>query len=95
MIDKELKIPPQLYRQLSDLLESGKVVDDFFELDLSHVQTITVKGGKLIFSPPVAVKIKYMGISLNTTISEITNKRKGIEVNIDNSPIDLKVVPDA
>jgi len=93
MIDKELEISPQLYRQLSNLLESGKVVDDFFELDLSEIQTISIKAGKLQFNPPVKVKIKYMGISLNTTISEITNKRKGIEVNIDNSPIDLKVVP--
>lgn len=95
MIDKELKISPQLYQILSALLESGKAVDDFFELDLSTVQTITIKSGKLRFNPPADLKIKYMGISLNTTISEITNKRKGIEVNIDNSPIDLKVVPDA
>ncbi len=93
MLDKQIEISPQIYQKISTLLETGKVADDNFELDMSPVQNISIKEGSLVFDPPIKLKLSYAGVTVSTTVTTVKNKRKGIEINIDNSPIDVKVVP--
>lgn len=93
MLDIPTEIPKDAYEFLRSLLETGKAETERFKLDLSDLQSISIKGGVLKFNPPVKVAVKIGLISVATTLTKIENKKDGILINIDNSPIDLEVVP--
>ncbi len=93
MLDREINISPVLFKVLSSLLSTGKIEHEENLLDLSPVQTITISKGKVTLDPPAKVSAKIAGIRILTTISEITKSGSGINININNSPIDLELKP--
>lgn len=95
--DAVIKLPSEQYGPIEHLLLTGKVLRDHWVLDFSSVQTITVSDGRMVFNPPATVTYDGPGrLDIGTTITEITARPADglIFVDVDMSPIDLKVVPD-
>ncbi len=93
MINHPVRIEESVYDMLRDILTHGRVERDGKLLDFSMVQTIQIQGGKIEFNPPARVEAKIGPITVKTTISALKLKRNGIKVEIDNSPIDLELLP--
>lgn len=93
MLDVPIKIPKQYYDMLAGLLSTGKLQHDGFTLDLSEVQNIKIADGKLEFNPPAKIKASIGPVNIKTTITTITAGSTGININIDNSPVDVEVRP--
>ena len=94
MLDHVEKIDPDLYRMIESLLKTGKIEKDGKLIDFSAVQTISIRGGKATFNPPLKVSGKFGPIRINTTITEITAKAdSSIFVDIDSSPLNVEIRP--
>lgn len=89
-----VKINAKLYQILESLLNDGVIKQDDKVADFSHVQTITIDNGKVIFEPPVKVSLDTGVINISTTVSEARTVGNGIHVEVDHSPINIKVIPD-
>lgn len=88
-----IKIQPFAYDLLRSLLQRGMVEHEGKCLDFSTVQNITIKHGVMTFSPPAKISLAVGPISIKTTMSAITACADGVEVEIDYSPINIKVIP--
>lgn len=93
MFDVPYKIPKEQYEFIRSLLETGKAENETLIVDMSELQSVTVNDGKVTFSPPINLTLKTGVLNLTTTLTHILNKKNGILFNINNSPIDLKVIP--
>jgi len=93
MIDVPIRIPKLVHDMLQSLLRTGKIEYEGKIIDLSPVQTITIKDKVLTFSPPAKVQATIMGVNIKTTLSSITAKDSGVHIEIDNSPVDLELKP--
>ena len=74
-------------------METGVVEKDGRTVDFSPVQTVTIKGGRIVLDPPAKVAAKFGPLDIKTTITNIQVRRGGIKVDIDSSPIDVEVRP--
>lgn len=95
MLDIPVKIDPQLYAFLRDLLTNGKASHDGISVDMTAAQKITFNGDKLLFNPPIVISIKKGIFRVVTTVTSIQNTKSGIHINVDNSPVDIEVRPSA
>lgn len=93
-MDYPVKIPKYIYNLLESVLKTGKLDYEGKIVDFSPVQTITVKDGKLVFNPPVKISAAIGPVRVRTTITEIEAKDSGVQIGIDNSPIDVEVQPE-
>ena len=94
--DVRLSLPEELLTPLITVLQGKPLLKDNWSLDLSGVQQVTVGDGKAWLSPPA--KIKYDGpglLNIGTTVSVISVQEDGktLLIDIDRSPIDVKVIP--
>ena len=90
-LDKSLEIDSEIHESIVSLLNTGLFQDGDATVDLSGVQTVKVSNGVLRFDPPVQVKWRW----ISSTITEArTNQADGsIVIDIDNSPINLRIRP--
>lgn len=89
-------IDPDLFKALLSLIRTGKVEKNGKLLDLSPVQTIQIAEGKVTFNPPLKVSGKFGPIRINTTVTEVSAKAlDSILVDIDSSPINVEIKPNA
>lgn len=95
MLDIPVRLDKALYAFLRDLLEKGKAEYNDIELDMSDTQDMSFKGSKLAFNPPLRLRIKKGLLDMTVRITGASNLRNGIHFNVENSPIDIKVLPDA
>jgi len=93
-MDYPIKINAKLYQLLKDLLNDGIIQQDGKSADFSYVQTITIDNGKVSFDPPVKVSLDTGVLNITTTVSEARTVGDGIHVEVDHSPINIKVIPD-
>lgn len=93
MFDIPYKISKEQYRFIRSLLETGKAENDTLTIDMSELQSVTIHDGKATFSPPIKFTLKTGLFNLTTTLNYILNKKNGILLDINNSPINLKVIP--
>jgi len=91
LLDREFYVDPEIHSILTGLIETGQYSDGDILIDASPVQTVEVADGKVIFNPPVIVQWKF----ISTTVTEIQAGVGGssIFVDIDNSPVDINVLP--
>jgi|TARA_R110002096_G_scaffold55026_11_gene141628 hypothetical protein len=91
LLDRELSIDSELYDTLTGILESGKYKNKDVLIDLSELQTVQISEGRLKFTPPIEVSWKF----IKSTITEMkaTTDGRSIFVDVDNSPIDVNIVP--
>lgn len=94
MMDYKVDIPKKYFDMAKDLLEKGKIDYNGNIIDFSGVSDIKITGGELIFDPPVKISAKIGPVRLKTTITKIESKGSGIQIGIDNSPVDLELRPE-
>ena len=72
-------------------MEDGTYEKDDLRIDASGVQTIRVHNGRLTFDPPIQINWKF----IETTVTEVSVDHEGtsIFIDVDHSPIDVKVTP--
>ena len=95
MMDIPVNIDPKLYTFLRDLLASGKASHNGIDVDMTGTQKITISGDRLLFDPPVKVKVNKGIFRVSTTVTSVKNAKSGIHINVDNSPVDIEVRPSA
>lgn len=95
MLDVPVKLDRALYSFLRDLLEKGKAEHNGIELDMSNTQNMTFEDSELSFNPPLKMRVKKGLLDMTVNITKVQNLRKGIHINIENSPIDIRVLPNA
>lgn len=95
MLDIPVKIDPQLYAFLRDLLNNGKASHNGIDVDMTDTQKMTLDSDKLVFNPPIKIRVKRGIFRVATTVTSVQNTRSGIHVNVDNSPVDIEVRPSA
>lgn len=88
-----VKIPSFAYDLLCSLLQRGVVEHEGKRLDFSEVQDIKIKQGVMTFNPPAKVSMAVGPLNIRTTMSSLTAGADGVEVEIDYSPINIKVKP--
>jgi len=88
-----IKISPFAYDLLCGLLQRGVVEHEGNRLDFSEVQNISIQHGVMTFQPPAKVSVAVGPIKIKTTMSSLTVCADGVEVEIDYSPINIKVIP--
>lgn len=88
-----IKINAKLYQVLEELLNNGLIEQDGKVADFSHVQTITINNGKVVFDPPIKLSLDTGVINITTTVSEARTVGDGIHVEVNHSPINIKVIP--
>jgi len=93
-MNRTVKVPPDLYNNLSDILLKGIIEKDGAKLDFSSVQDIHIESGKATFSPPALLTVKVGIINLKTTIPYVKVLKDGIQMEVSNSPINIKVIPE-
>ena len=91
------KIAPETFELLKKLLTEGKITKDNFEIDGTAVQNISLGNGFARFDPPLQVSGKFGFLKIRTTITEIgyESKADAIIADIDASPINIEVRPNA
>lgn len=94
MMDYKIDIPEKYFNMAKDMLEKGKIDYEGNTIDFSGVSNIKIADGELVFSPPVKIFAKIGPIRLKTTITKIESKGSGIQIGIDNSPVDLELRPE-
>jgi hypothetical protein len=89
--DRELKISRELHEILFSLLQYRGFTHGDIDVDASEVKRVIPERGGLTFVDPIKVKWKF----LKTTIRRITAQEQdgSILIDVDNSPVDVKVVP--
>jgi hypothetical protein len=89
--DHELKIPADVYNIMVGVLEDGTYVDGNISIDASKLQTIQIGNGRAKMNPPIEVRWKF----LRTTVEDVSvqNRGRSILVDVNRSPIDLRIVP--
>lgn len=95
MMDIPVKIDPQLYAFFRDLLTNGKASHNGIDVDMTDTQKMTFSGDRLLFNPPIKIKVKRGIFRVATTVTSVQNTRSGIHINVDNSPVDIEVRPSA
>lgn len=95
MMDVPVKIDPQLYAFLRDLLSNGKASHNGIAVDMTDTQKMTFSGNKLMFDPPIKLQVKRGIFKVATTVTSVQNIKSGIHINVDNSPVDIEVRPSA
>lgn len=95
MMDIPVKIDSKLYVFLRDLLATGKASHNDIHVDMTSTQKITISSDKLLFDPPVKIKVNKGIFRVSTTVTSVKNVRNGIHINVDNSPVDIEVRPSA
>lgn len=91
---RSLEINSQLYANLRDLLSTGCVTVGDLTVDFSELQQIRLNAHKAVFNPPIKVQYKGpLGVRLTTTITQVTLRPNAIRIEVDNSPIDMELLP--
>jgi hypothetical protein len=88
-----IKIPSLAYDLMRSLLQRGVMEYDGKRVDFSEVQDIKIQQGVMTFTPPAKVNIAVGPFNIKTTMSSITARTDGVEVEIDYSPVNIKVTP--
>jgi hypothetical protein len=94
MLDVPVKIPKETYDLIVQLLKTGRVDFENKYVDISGLQQLTVQQGVLQFHPPIKVGVKVGPITIKTTIPFVKVRGSSLEVEIENSPIDIKILPE-
>jgi hypothetical protein len=89
-----VKISAAIYVLLESLLKTGKIDYEGKIIDFSEVQTMTLKDNKLVFDPPAKISAQIGFVRVRTTITEIEARDSGVQIGIDNSPIDVEIQPE-
>jgi hypothetical protein len=89
-----VKVPPELYNSISDILSRGIIEKDGTVLDFSPVQDIHIENGMATFSPPASLSVRIGLINIKTTIPYVKVINDGIQMEVSNSPINIKVIPE-
>lgn len=91
---RSLEINSQLYAGLRALLSTGCVTIGDLTVDFSTLQQLRLNANRASFNPPVRVEYKGpLGIRVATTITHITLRPHAIRIEVDNSPIDMELLP--
>jgi len=97
MRDIRVEVPAKVFELSKSLLTSGSIRIGEVDVDMGTVNTVTVGGGKLVFDPPARIRYDGPGIlNFGTTVTEITVIPDGsaLLIDVNRSPIDVKVVTD-
>lgn len=93
-----VKLNADVFAIISTLLATGKYAKDGKSVDLSPVQSINIDKGVMSFNPPAKISASFGPFKINTTLSSLTLNaadNQKIRVEVDNSPVDLELRPDA
>jgi len=91
-------INADVFAIINTLLATGKYEKDGKSIDLSPVQSINIANGVMSFKPPAKISASFGPFKINTTLSSLTLNAadsQKIRVEVDNSPVDLELRPDA
>jgi hypothetical protein len=94
MLDIPVKIPATLHAAIITLLQTGKASLDNKAIDFSELQHITITDGLIRFNPPVKVSVAVGPVTVRTSIPHIRVNGSDLKVEVNNSPIDIKLKPE-
>lgn len=93
MIHKKIAVDDTTYEHIKNLLINREIDLEGVKISLNPSQDISFNSDRCVFIPPLDISINVVGLNIKTTISYIQITNSGLHVEIDHSPVDLKVIP--